>query len=90
MTWLAIIAYVISILLIVLHSIYIGNLLLYKVDNALIFAQSLYFFSFINLMIGKYIAQYYYGFLWSHFGFFPNYFAGTIPTAYYEGFNPSS
>lgn len=37
-------------------------------------------------MVGRPIAQYYYGFLWSHFGFFPNYFAGTIPSRYYEGY----
>ena len=38
-------------------------------------------------MVGIPLAQYYYGFLWSHFGFFPNYFKGTIPEGYYEGFS---
>lgn len=81
-SWLAIIAFVLSLLLIILHSIYIGNQLLYKVDNYLIFAQSLFYFSFVHLLINSSIAQFYYGFLWSHFGFFPNYFKPTIPGGY--------
>ena len=89
-SWLAILSFVLSIILIILHAIYIGNSLLYKVDNALTFAQSMYYFSFINLMIGQPVAQYYYGFLWSHFGFFPNYFRATIPNGYYEGFSSSA
>lgn len=80
--WMAILAYIFSLGIIALHCIYIGNYLLYKVDNILILAQSLYFFSFINLMVGNPVSQYYYGFLWSHFGFFPNYFAGAIPPMY--------
>jgi hypothetical protein len=81
-SWLAIIAYVLSLLLICLHAIYIGNQLLYKVDNFLIFAQSMFYFSFVHLLINTSIGQFYYGFLWSHFGFYPNYFGGTIPPEY--------
>ena len=84
-SWLAIIAYVLSLLLIILHSIYVGNELLYKVDNVLIFAQTMYFFSFVHLLINASIGQFYYGFFWSHFGFFPNYFLPTIPPNYMEG-----
>lgn len=81
-SWLAIIAYVLSLILIILHCIYVGNQLLYKVDNWLIFIQSLYYFSFVHLLINTSIGQFYYGFLWSHFGFYPNYFAPTIPNNY--------
>lgn len=73
-------------MLICLHAIYTGNELIYKVDNFLIFAQSLYYFSFVHLLINASIGQFYYGFLWSHFGFFPNYFSGTIPPLYMEGY----
>ena len=38
-------------------------------------------------MVGIPLAQYYNGFRWSHFGFFPNYFKGTIPDGYYEGYS---
>lgn len=85
-SWLAIIAYVLSILLIILHSIYVGNHLIYKIDNWLIFAQVLYFFSFVHLLINASVGQFYYGFFWAHFGFFPNYFVGAIPSGYMEGF----
>jgi hypothetical protein len=84
--WLAIIAYVLSLLLICLHAIYVGNELIYKVDNWLILAQTMYFFSFVQLLINMPIGQFYYGFLFAHFGFFPNYFKGTIPDNYMEGY----
>lgn len=81
-SWLAIIAFILSLIMICLHAIYVGNQLIYKVDHYLIFVQSLYYFSFVHLLINSSIAQYYYGFLWSHFGFFPNYFYNTIPPNY--------
>ena len=73
-------------ILIIIHAVYIGNNLIYKVDNILIFAQTIFFFSFVHLLVGVPIAQFYNGFLWSHWGFFPNYFKGTIPPCYVEGF----
>jgi hypothetical protein len=81
-TWLAIIAYVLALVLICLHAVYVGNELIYKVDNWLIFAQSLYYFSFVHLPINASIGQFYYGFYFAHFGFFPNYFAAAIPPNY--------
>ena len=72
--WLAYIGYVVSIVVIVLHALFIGNDLIYKVDNLLIFIQSLYYFSFVKLLVGKLLAQYYYGWIYAHGGFFPNYF----------------
>lgn len=73
-TWLAYIGYIMGIVLICLHAVFIGNDLLYKVDNTLILAQSIYFFSFVQLLVGKLLAQFYYGWLFAQFGFFPNFF----------------
>jgi hypothetical protein len=84
--WLAIIGYIISFVIIIIHAVYIGNGLLYKVDNLIIFVQSIYFFSFIKLLVGIPLAQFYYGYLYSHFGFYPNYFTRTLPDGYVEGF----
>ena len=52
-TWLAYIGYIMSIVLVCLHAIFIGNDLLYKVDNTLILAQALYFISFVQLLVGQ-------------------------------------
>ena len=83
-TWLAHIGYIMGIVLILLHAVFVGNDLLYKVDNALILAQTVYFFSFVQLLIGKLLAQFYYGWIYAHFGFFPNFFSSTIPSNYVE------
>jgi hypothetical protein len=77
---------VLSLVLICLHAIYVGNELIYKVDNWLILAQTMYFFSFVHLLINASIGQFYYGFLFAHFGFFPNYFKYTIPDNYMESY----
>jgi hypothetical protein len=81
-TWLAYIGYIMGLVLICLHVVYIGNDLLYKVDNTLILAQSIYFFSFVKLLAGKLLSQFYYGWVFAHFGFFPNFFVNTIPPEY--------
>ena len=81
--WLAYLGYIFSWIIILLHAVYIGNNLLYKVDNLLVLAQTYYFFQFINLLAGNYLSQFYYGWRWSHGGFFPNFFSGTIPNGYY-------
>lgn len=73
--WLAGIGYVLSIFLILLHCIYIANGILYKMDNIIIFAQSLFFFLFNQILIANPVAQYYYGWSWTHLNFFPNYFS---------------
>lgn len=78
-TWLAYIGYIMGLTLILLHVVFIGNDLLYKVDNTIILAQTIYFFSFIQLLVGKLLAQFYYGWIFTHFGFFPNFFIDTIP-----------
>ena len=79
-----------SIVLICLHVVFIGNDLLYKVDNTLILAQSIYFFSFVQLLVGRLLAQFYYGLLFASFGFFPNFFKNTIPSNYVELEAPNS
>ena len=89
-TWLAYIGYIMSIVLICLHVVFIGNDLLYKVDNTLILAQSIYFFSFVQLLVGRLLAQFYYGWLFASFGFFPNFFKNTIPSNYVELEAPNS
>lgn len=76
--------------LICLHAVYIGNDLLYKVDNSLILAQLIYFFSFVRLLAGKLLSQFYYGWVFAHFGFFPNFFAKNIPSSYIELAAPNS
>jgi hypothetical protein len=63
---------------------------LYKVDNSLILAQLLYFFSFVQLLAGKLLSQFYYGWIFAHFGFFPNFFSNTIPASYIELAAPNS
>lgn len=89
-TWLAFIGYIMSITLILLHVVFIGNNLLYKVDNVLILAQTIYFFSFVQLLVGKLLSQFYYGWIFSHFGFFPNFFVNNIPSSYVELDAPNS
>lgn len=89
-SWLAIIAYILSILTILLHAIYIGNYLIYKVDNLLIFIQSIWYFAFIKLTVGHSLAQFYWGFSWAHWYFFPNFFRRTIPPGYFEGFSKNA
>ena len=82
--WLAYLGYIFSWIIILLHAVYIGNNLLYKVDNLLILAQTYYFFQFINLLTGNYLSQFYYGWRWSHGGFFSNFFSRAIPSGYYD------
>ena len=81
-TWLAYIGYIMGPVLIVLHAVFIGNDLMYKVDNTLILAQALYFISFVQLLVGKLLSQFYYGWLFAMFGFFPNFFGNTVPAHY--------
>jgi hypothetical protein len=82
--WLAFIGYVLAWIILLIHCIYIGNTILYKADNLIIFCQTIYYFSFVQLLVGNYLAQYYYGWSWMHMKFFPNYFAETIPSQYNE------
>lgn len=89
-TWLAYIGYIMGITIILLHVVFIGNDLLYKVDNLIILGQTIYFFSFVQILVGQLLAQFYYGWIFTHFGFFPNFFANTIPSAYIELAAPSS
>jgi hypothetical protein len=89
-TWLAIIGQIMGCVMIILHAVFIGNDLIYKVDNALILTQTIYFFSFVKLLVGKLLAQFYYGWIYSHAGFFPNFFANKIPSNYVEYAAPNS
>lgn len=89
-TWLAYIGYIMGITLILLHAVFIGNDLLYKMDNVLILAQTIYFFTFVRLLVGKLLAQFYYGWIFAHFGFFPNIFKDNIPSSYIETQAPNS
>lgn len=82
--WLAYFGYIFSWMIILLHAIYIGNCLIYKVDNLLVLAQTYYYFQFVNLLVGNTLSQFYYGWRWSHGGFFRNFWINTIPGNYYE------
>jgi len=70
--------------ILLVHCIYVGNTILYKVDNLIIFTQTIYFFIFVKLLVGNTLSQYYYGWFWMHMGFFPNYFKYTVPVQYDE------
>lgn len=88
--WLAYFGYIFSWLIAILHALYIGNGLLYKVDNLLVLAQTYYFFQFVNILAGNTLSQFYYGWRWMHGGFFRNFWADTIPGGYYELYAPES
>lgn len=81
-TWLAYIGYILSIVIILLHAVFIGMEHLYKVDNLLIFIQTIFFFIFTKNFVGKLLSQYYYGFSWAHARFLPNIFSNEIPDHY--------
>ena len=57
-------------------------------DNLLILVQTIYFFSFVKVLVGRLLAQFYYGWIYSHVGFFPNFF--TTPDQYRENEAPIS
>lgn len=63
-----------SIVVVILHVVYIGNELLYKVDNTLIFVQTIFYFSFVKNLVGRLLGQFYYGWSFSHLMFMPNLF----------------
>lgn len=56
------------------HCVYVGNGLTCKMDNIIIFAQSIFYFLFTDVFISNPISQYYYGWSWMHLNFYPNYF----------------
>jgi hypothetical protein len=57
-------------------------------DNLIILVQSIYYFSFVKILVGKLLAQFYYGWIFSLAGFFPSFF--TIPNGYREDAAPIS
>ena len=73
-TWLAYIGYLMSIVVILLHAVFIGNELIYKVDNVLIFVQSVFYFIYVKNLVGRLLAQFYWGWSFSHARFLPNFF----------------
>lgn len=81
--WLAYFGYIFTWFILALHAVYIGNGLIYKVDNLLVLAQTFYYFQFVNLLTGNYLSQFYYGWKWTHGGFFSNFFGKTIPNGYF-------
>jgi len=81
--WLAYFGYIFSWIILALHFVYIGNYLLYKVDNLLVLAQTFFFFQYVNLLTGNYLSQFYYGWRWMHGGWFPNFFKAAIPHGYF-------
>lgn len=89
-TWLAYIGYIMSIVVIVLHVVFIGNELLYKADNLLIFIQTIFFFEFVQNLVGRLLAQFYFGWSFAHARFLPNLFNSIIPDHYVETQAPVS
>lgn len=88
--WLAYFGYIFSWFILLLHAVYIGNGLLYKVDNLLVLAQTYHFFQFVNLLVGNTLSQFYYGWRWMHGGYFRNFWKYTVPDGYYEISAPES
>jgi hypothetical protein len=86
--WLAIIGEIMSWVIIILQVVFIGNDLLYKADNVIILVQTIYFFSFVQLLVGQLLSQFYYGWIYAHGGFFPNFFS--VPPEYMELEAPNS
>jgi hypothetical protein len=68
-----------SIVLLILQVIYAGNDLMYKVDNAFIMAQTVYYFLYSKGVLDLGISQFFYGWIFAHLGFFPNLFENSIP-----------
>jgi hypothetical protein len=87
-TWLAIIGQIMGVVIWTMHCMYVGNELLYKMDNLIILAQTIYYFSFVKVLVGRLLAQFYYGWIFTHMGFFPNFF--TTPNQYRENDAPIS
>lgn len=83
-TWLAYIGYIMSIVILLLHIVFIGNELLYKVDNLLIFTQSIFYFSFVQNLVGRLLAQFYFGWSFSLARFLPNLFDSIVEDHYVE------
>lgn len=81
-TWLAYIGYIMSIVIILLHAVFIGNELLYKVDNLLIFVQTIYYFAYAQNLVGRLLSQFYFGWSFAHARFLPNLFNNIIPPQY--------
>jgi hypothetical protein len=88
--WLAYLGYFFSWFIILLHAVYIGNGLIYKVDNVLVLAQTFYYFQFVHLLVGNHLSQFYYGWRWSHGGFFRNFWKYTVPSGYFDFDAPES
>ena len=74
--------------MVLVHAAYIGNGLIYKMDNLIIFVQTIYFFGFVNNFSGSHLSQFYYGWGWSHGTYMYNFFQFAIPGGYYEDSAP--
>jgi hypothetical protein len=59
-------------------------------DNLLILTQTIYYFSFVKILVGRLLAQYYYGWIFAHGGWFVNFFKFDIPETYRENDAPIS
>ncbi len=77
-TWLAFIGYIMSLTIIILHFIYVGIEYQYKTDNLLILAQTIFYFLYVRLLVGRLLSQFYYGWYYLHAGFLANLFQNQI------------
>ena len=67
-----------SLAILLTHCIFIGNSYGYKMDNLIIFAQTIFYFIFMRVLISNPVCQFYYGWSWMHVDFYPNYFESAI------------
>lgn len=59
-------------------------------DNLIIFVQTIYYFLYTKNLVGRLLAQYYFGWSFAHARFLPNAFDGIIPGNYLERNSPCS
>lgn len=74
----AFVGYFLSLVILLTHCVFVGNGVMYKMDNLIILAQSVFFFLFVRVLTSNPVGQFYFGWSWMLLGFFPNYFSGLV------------
>jgi hypothetical protein len=72
------IGYLFSVLILATHCLFVGNNLMYKMDNLIIFGQAIFCLLFVRTLSSNPVAQFYYGWNWLHLLFYPNYFLSLL------------
>lgn len=75
------VGWILAVLILVTHWIWVGNGMLYKMDNLIILGQAIFCCLFLRTLSENTLGQYYYGWGWLLLDFFPNYFRGYVSSA---------